>query len=277
MLQPNTESRKKTYQDHFHNKHLKTFETFRVNAALAYRLVENLKEFPARTESESKELFINVHHREVTDELKQDFRRWIILAGFDELFRWIKELMLDYLSLKEAFRKESLPDTFDEFEKLKSSLYQLYIPDLIKKCREYLGEIKVLANYEKYNKARNALHHSSGVLVKRFCDKGKDSLEISGRRIALISENESCCAEIGPDGVCLENGAVKVAGMDFCIKRNLNDKIDFSLTEFDWMKDLGIFLYCELSQDLFGPDDRPVIRLNLKGKIVKAKQAGADE
>ncbi len=270
-------SQKKKYQDHFRDKHLKTFETFRVNVALAYRLVENLKEFPASTESESKELFINVHHREVTDELKQDFRRWIILAGFDELFRWIKELLLDYLLLKEAFRKESLPDTFDEFEKLKSSLYQLHIPELIKKCRDYLGELKVLANYEKYNKARNALHHSSGVLVKRFCDKGKDSLEISGRRIALISENESCCAEIGPDGVCLENGAVKVAGMDFCIKRNLNDKIDFSLKEFDCLKDLGIFLYCELAQDLFGADDKPVLRLNLKGKIVKAKQAGANE
>jgi len=259
------------FKEYLRTKHLKTLETFQTNVILASRLLDNLTSFPDRTETESNEFLISINNPQVNEPLKSGFKKWIIVAGFDELFKWIKELLIDYLSIKEGLNKKQLPNTIDDFKKNKDELYDLHIPVLIERCKAYINEKNFLDNYHSYNKARNCLHHGNETLTKKFCTSGKDILEITGRRLILISDNGKESKEIGPDGKCLENGAIKISASDFCIEKRINEKIDFSFKEFYWLKDLGIFLYAQLSTDLFGVDDRPLINFILQYTIHKVE------
>ena len=257
------ESRKNVFQEEFRNQYLRTLETFQANVVLAHRLLENQSEFPKKTISEGQEFTISVEFKKIDDIVKANFRKWIIVAGFDELFKWIKELLIDYIFLKESMINQNLPATVEIFNANKENLYDLHIPALIDKCKVHIGELSILENFLSYNKARNCLHHGNEVLLKKFCTKGKDVLEIKGRRFLLISDNGKETIELGPDGKGLENGAIKISAEDFCITKKVNEKINISYKEFYWMKDLAIFLYSELSTNLFGEDNRPLLSISM--------------
>jgi len=263
---------KDKFKEEFRAKYLKTLETFQVNVVLAYRLLENLKEFPEKTDTESKEFSITIELDKIDENVKADFRKWIIMAGFDELFKWIKELLIDYVFLKEAINKKDLPSTVAEFNERKTKLYNLHIPTLIENCKFFIGDLSVLDNFRSYNNARNCLHHGNEVLMKKFCTRGKDILEIKGRRLLLISDNGKETRELGSEGMGLENGAIQISAVDFCIEKKLNERIEFSLKEFYWMKDLAIFLYAELATDLFGQDDRPLMSMSIAYQVINKGQ-----
>jgi hypothetical protein len=266
-MKNNLESLKSIFREEFRNQYLRTLETFQANVVLAYRLLENQTEFPKKTISEGHEFTISVEFEKIDDIVKANFRKWIIVAGFDELFKWIKELLIDYIFLKEAILSQNLPTTIEMFKEKKENLYDLHIPGLIDKCKAHIGELSILENFRSYNKARNCLHHGNEILLKKFCTKGKDVLEIKGRRFLLISDNGKETIELGADGKGLENGAIKISAEDFCITKKLNEKIDISYKEFYWMKDLAIFLYAELSTDLFGEDNRPLLSLSMLYRV----------
>lgn len=261
---------KTKFRDEFRNQYLRTLETFQANVVLAYRLLEDQREFPKASATEGQEFKIAVGFNVIDDNVKRNFRKWIVVAGFDELFKWIKELLIDYIFLKDAITNRNLPKSVEEFNEKKASLYDLHIPVLIDKCKNHIGNLSILDNFKSYNKARNCLHHGNEILLKKFCTEGKDILEIKGRRFVLISDNGIETIELGPDGKGLENGAIKIAAKDFLIEKQVNQKLDISYNEFYWMKDLAIFLYAELSTDLFGEDDRPLLTINLQYRVGEA-------
>lgn len=258
---------KDKFKEEFRNKYLNTLDTFQANVVLAYRLLENQKEFPSKTETESQVFTITPTFDKIDENVKVNFRKWIIVAGFDELFKWIKELLIDYIFLKKSIIAGTLPTTTQEFDEKKADLYNLHIPDLINRCKDYIGELGILENFLSYNKARNCLHHRNEILFKKFCTEGKDVLEIKGRRLILISDNGKETIELVPDGKGIENGAIKISAKDFCIVKKINEKLDISYQEFSWMKDLAIFLYAELAANLFGLDDRPLIKFSIAYQI----------
>lgn len=260
---------KEKFKENFRTQQLNAFESFQVNVVLAYRLLENLDEFPEKSNAESIEFLISIKPCKIDETLKTKFNKWIILAGFDELFKWIKDLLIDYLILKDGITTNTLPQSIEEFNNRKLSYYELSIPDLIEKCKPLIKDENLLDNFLSYNKARNCLHHANEILIKKFCTKGKDVLEINGRRLVLISDNGNEIKEIECDGIGLENGDVKFSFFDFCIVKKLNEKLTFSLKEFFYLKDLGIFLYSQLFTDLFGIDERPLINISLQYRIIK--------
>lgn len=260
---------KDKFREEFRNQYLRTLETFQANVVLAYRLLENQKEFPNPTATEAQEFKISVGFDTIDDNVKANFRKWIIVAGFDELFKWIKELLIDYIFLKNAIINQNLPKSVEEFNERKADLYDLHIPVLIDKCKKHIGELSILDNFKSYNKARNCLHHGNEMLLKKFCTEGKDILEIKGRRFVLISDNGKETIELGSDGRGLENGAIKITAKDFSIEKQINQKLDISYNKFYWMKDLAIFLYAELATDLFGADNRPLLTMNIQYRVVK--------
>jgi hypothetical protein len=258
---------KNKYRDEFRNKCLSTLETFQVNVVIGYRLIENLKEYPEKTESEKSSFLIEMQPKNIDDNLKTNFKKWILIAGFDELFKWIKDLLIEYLVIKNGLIENDLPTTDEEFNEQKKVLFSLHIPTLISKCEELFGELDILNNFHSYNKARNCLHHSDEILIEKFCTEGKDVLEIKGRRFMLISSNEEETIELDADGKGLENGNIQISAKDFCIIKNKNERIDFTLREFNWMKDLALFLYVELAEDLFGQDNRPILTFNIQYQV----------
>lgn len=256
-------------RDYFRNKNLYKYNSFQVNIALAYRLIEDQSVFPKITESELNEFSIHPTFPERIDmNLRNEFRKWIISSGFDELFKWIKELLIDYIFLKDVLKNNKWPSSENEFYLARKELYKLDIPHLIKKSKSYCGELNILDYFVSYNAARNCLHHRNEILTPDFCtNPEKNILEIQGRRILLISENENEKKELLLGQLGLENGSIKIDFWDFKIIKKVNEQITFSLQEFNWIKDLGIIMYADLSIDLFGKDDRPLIEVSLKYSV----------
>jgi hypothetical protein len=260
-------------QEYFKSKNLKNYDLFQVNIELAYRLIEQASKYPPATESEASQISLTFKRpEELNEDLKKDFRKWLIMAGFDELFNWIKEVLIDYLFLRECLDKGTSPKNEEEFMDIRKPLYKLHIPALIEKCQSFVGELEQFKNYNCYNKIRNCLHHRNEILTKDFCDDGKDLIEIKGKRFVLFYDNGKDRKEVLRNQPGLEGAGIMLGQWDFTLERKLNEKIEFSLQEFLWLKDLGLILYLNLAQNLFGVDNSPLLTLDIAYKIEKVKE-----
>lgn len=253
-------------QDYFREKNLTRYQEFQMNLELSYRLIENQEVYPDRTEKEKQEISVVFVRPEIlTQEIKGNYRQWIVLAGFDELFKWIKEVMIDFLFL-ESLKTNPRPTTEGEFFSSRAKHMRMSIPDLIAESRKLVGLIDEFNLYDLLNKVRNCLHHRDNILTPNLTDPN-DFLEIKGNRFILFSQNETDKVELFDGVPGLDNGNIALGQEPYTIRLYKLQKINFSLQEFSFIKDMGLILYLKLAENLFGPDHRPLLSIKMQYQI----------
>lgn len=253
-------------QDYFRDKNLARYQEFQMNLELSYRLIENQEVYPDRTEKEKQEISVVFGRPEIlTQEIKDNYRQWIVLAGFDELFKWIKEVMIDFLYL-ESLKTNSRPTTEGEFFTSRAKLMRMSIPELIAASRSLVGQLDEFNLYDLLNKIRNCLHHRDNILTPNLTDPN-DFLDIKGNRFILYSQNETNKIELFESVPGLDNGNIALGQEPYTIRLYKLQKINFTLQEFSFIKDMGLILYLKLAENLFGPDNRTLFKIKMHYEI----------
>lgn len=253
-------------QDYFREKNLTRYQEFQMNLELSYRLIENQEVYPDRTEKEKQEISVVFGRPEIlTQEIKDNYKQWIVLAGFDELFKWIKEVMIDFLYL-EGLKTNPRPTTEGEFFTSRAKLMRMSIPDLIAEIRKSVGLIDEFNLYDLLNKIRNCLHHRDNILTPNLTDP-HDFLDIQGNRFILYSQNQTDKIELFEGVPGLDGGNIALGQEPYTIRLHKLQKINFTLQEFSFIKDMGLILYLKLAENLFGPDHRPLLSIKIQYQI----------
>jgi hypothetical protein len=117
---------------------------------------------------------------------------------------------------------------------LRRELSRKSYPCLVEKANDLCRERLILREaIESFNRARNCLEHTGGVVTTRFCDpphRGK--LTISGRRFKLFFKRgeEEVLAQLGKPGP--ENAALMLGAEDFEVQFKVDESLELSLKQF---------------------------------------------
>jgi hypothetical protein len=97
--------------------------------------------------------------------------------------------------------------------------------------------------------------------------QGREKAAIKVDRFILFSQNEDEKIELYEGVPRLVNGNIALGQEPYSMRLHRLQKINFTLQEFSFIKDMGLILYSKLADNLFGPDHRPLLSFKIQHQI----------
>lgn len=226
------------------------------NVLLGLRLADKVDTFPEPTAEEAL-LFQVTFGRPPVElgESRAHFKRWLLLNGLKDIHQCISVALQRFIVFKtiesEAKRSAELNINVRESE-IRSEMAAAHYPELVRRANQLCSQQLILQEaIESFNRARNCLEHSAGMVTKRFCNNlQKDRLTIRGRKFKLFFRRgeEETLAEIGKPGP--ENAALMLGAEDFEIQFAIEQPIELSLKQFVEILSTCVFLRADLEEKL---------------------------
>jgi len=189
------------------------------------------------------------------DESKARFKRWIILKGLGDMHQCIgatPQRFIIFRTIAGELKLNSVLDIEARERALSQCLRSLSYPDLIARANGLCSAPLIMEKQiETFNKARNCLEHSGGVVIKRFCNNPQqDKLIIQGRRMKLFFKrgDEETPAKIRTSGP--ENAALMLGAEDFEIDFTIGQHVELSLAQFVDILNTCVFLRADIEEKL---------------------------
>jgi len=220
------------------NPLLKQLAQCQSNVLFGLRSVDIIKEDLPSFKGESSVFAFNIGSVPANiEEQKEEFKKWLIKKGFEDLIKGIKAALIEALLYIKIYNKKddikNYGDFLVELEAFKKQSKHDSLPALFKAVNTSLTrELKYKEHVTSINDARNCLVHANGIVTDKYINEN-NLFVLKGIRLKLFTEVNNEEAEVKP-GIVIEAGnSIKLGAEEFFIQYKLGDEIELNYTQFN--------------------------------------------